>query len=118
LPNPGKQMSKRPEQALIMSANALLGGEVVYYATGGTWSPHLADALVAVTEAEATALEAARAVAEARGAVVEPEIVLVEADAVGNIVPSHYREKIRALGPTVRTDLGPQARGEHAHVSL
>lgn len=111
-------MSKRPQEALIMSANALLGGEVVYYAAGGAWSEHLADALVARSEDEAAALEAARAAAEASGAVVEPEIVPVGTDAAGRLVPSHYREKIRALGPTVRTDLGPQAAGENSHVSL
>ena len=101
-----------------MSANALLDGAVVYYAPGGLWSPHLADALVAATEPEAAALESARAAAEAAGAVVEPEIVPVGTDAAGRLVPSHYREKIRALGPTIRTDLGPQAAGEHVHVSL
>jgi hypothetical protein len=111
-------MSKRPGQALIMSANALLGGEVVYYAADGRWSQHLAEALVTSGEEEAAALEAARVAAEASGAVVEPELLPVETDAAGRIVPSHYREKIRALGPTVRTDLGPQARGEHHHVSL
>ncbi len=111
-------MSKRPGQALIMSANALLGGEVVYYAADGSWSQHLADALVTSSEEEAAALEAARVAAEASGAVVEPELLAVETDAAGRIVPSHYREKIRALGPTVRTDFGPQAAGENAHVSL
>ncbi len=111
-------MSKRPQAALIMSANALLDGAVVYYAAGGAWSPQLADAIVAVSEDEAGALEAARAAAEASGAVVEPEILPVGTDAAGRIVPSHYREKIRALGPTIRRDLGPQARGEHDHVSL
>jgi hypothetical protein len=111
-------MSKRPQQALIMSANALLGGEVVYYAAGGAWSPHLAEAVVAATEAEAAALTAAQAAAMASGAVVEPEIVPVATDTAGRLVPSHYREKIRALGPTVRRDLGPQAAGENEHVSL
>jgi len=111
-------MSKRPGLAVIMSANALLDGAVVYYAAGGTWSGRLADAVVAATEDEAAALDDARAAAEASAEVVEPEIVAVGTDAGGKIVPSHYREKIRALGPTIRTDLGPQARGEHGHVSL
>ncbi len=111
-------MSKRPQQAVIMSANALLDGVVVYYATAGGWSPHLAEAHVAVTEEEAAALEAARMAAEARGEVVEPELFPVATDSEGRIVPTHYRGKIRALGPTVRTDLGPQAAGVHAHVSL
>jgi hypothetical protein len=111
-------MSKRPQTALIMSANALLGGEVVYYAAGGLWSPHLAEAVVAATETEAAALAAAQAAAVASGAVVDPEILPVATDAAGRLVPSHYREKIRALGPTIRTDLGPQAAGENVHVSL
>lgn len=111
-------MSKRPQKAVIVSANALLDGAVVYYAGAAGWSPHLAEARVAETEDEIAALNAVRAAAEASGAVVEPETLAVDTDAAGNIVPSHYREKIRALGPTVRTDLGPQARGEHSHVSL
>jgi hypothetical protein len=111
-------MSKRPQQCLIMSANALLDGDVVYYAAGGAWSEHLADAVVAATEDEAAALEVAQAAALAAGSVVDPELVPVATDAAGRLVPGHYREKIRALGPTIRTDLGPQAAGENKHVSL
>jgi hypothetical protein len=111
-------MSKRPQQALIMSANALLGGEVVYYAAGGAWSGHLADAVIAATEEEAATLQAAQAAALASGAVIDPELLPVATDPAGRLVPSHYREKIRALGPTIRTDLGPQAAGENVHVSL
>src|SRR6218665_397818 len=111
-------MGKRPNEALIMSANALLDGDVVYYTPGGAWSPHLAEAAIAGGEAEIAALQAALDAALAAGAVVEPELVPVGIDAAGNIIPSHYREKIRALGPTVPRDLGPQAVGEHAYVSL
>ena len=111
-------MRKQPQQALIMSANALLGGEVVYYAPGGAWSPHLAEALIAGSEAEAAALTVARDAALAVGSVVDPELLPVAIDPAGNLVPSHYREKIRALGPTIRRDLGPQAAGENKHVSL
>jgi hypothetical protein len=111
-------MSKRPQPVLIMSANALLGGEVVYYAPGGAWSPHLAEAMVAGSEAEAAVLAAAREAALAVGSVVDPELLPVAIDPAGNLVPSHYRDKIRALGPTIRRDLGPQAAGENVHVSL
>ena len=111
-------MSKRPDQTMIMSANALLDGDVVYYARGGIWSPNLSDAVVAMGDSEAAALEAARASAVTHASVVDPEIVPVATDAAGRLVPSHYREKIRALGPTIRTDLGPQAAGENLHVSL
>jgi len=111
-------MSRRPEQALIMSANALLDGEVVYYTPSGAWSSHLAEALVAGSEKEADLLASAREAVLAAGAVVEPELLPVGIDPAGNLIPSHYREKIRALGPTIRPDLGPQAAGENAHVSL
>jgi hypothetical protein len=111
-------MSKRSGQAMIMSANALLDGAVVYYAPSGAWSPHLAEALVAGSETEAEMLAAAREAVLAVGAVVEPELLPVGIDAAGNLTPCHYREKIRALGPTIRRDLGPQAAGENAHVSL
>jgi hypothetical protein len=118
LPNPEKAMGRRPEQALIMSANALLDGAVVYYAPSGAWSPHLADALVAGSEKEAEMLASAREAALAAGSVVDPELLPVGIDPAGNFIPTHYREKIRALGPTIRRDLGPQAAGENAHVSL
>lgn len=111
-------VGKKPQPAAILSANALLDGAVVYFTQGGAWSEHLADARVADGEADHAALAAARAAAEASGEVVEPEIVAVETDAAGRIVPSHYRERIRALGPTIRRDLGPQAAGENLHVSL
>ena len=108
---------KRLPLPAILSANALLEGDVVYH-SGTGWSPHLADAFVAADEEGLTLLEAALDEAVAISSVVEPDIVPVQRDAAGRILPNHYRERIRALGPTVRTDLGPQARGEHIHVSL
>lgn len=108
---------KRLPLPAILSANSLLEGEVVYH-SGTGWSPHLADAFAAADEEGLTRLEAALDEALATNSVVEPDIVPVARDTLGRIVPGHYRERIRALGPTVRTDLGPQARGEHVHVSL
>jgi len=113
----GMAIRKRLPLPAILSANALLEGDVVYH-DGTGWSPHLAAAFVAADEAGLIRLEAALDDAVAANSVVEPELVPVTRDAAGLILPSHYRERIRALGPTIRTDLGPQARGEHAHVSL
>ena len=104
-------VGKRPALPLILSANALLEGEVVYRTADGGWSPHLGQARVAEDEAGAEALESALDAAELSGEVVEPELVPVTRDGAGRIVPTHYREKIRALGPTVRPDFGPQADG-------
>ena len=108
---------KRPALPLILSANALLDGGVVYRAAVG-WSAHLADALVARDEAAAAGLEADLEAAERSGDPLGPALVAVALDPSGQIIPAHYRERIRALGPTIRRDLGPQARGEHRHVSI
>ena len=109
-------VGKRQSDAVILSANALLDGGVVYH-DGTGWTPRLAAARVARGD-EIGELEAALAASEALGDVVDTLLLPVSRDAQGRIVPDHYRERIRALGPTVRTDLGPQARGEHRHVSL
>jgi hypothetical protein len=94
---------KRPPLPLILTANELFGGDVVYFTRGG-WSPARAEALVAGDEAGAEALEAALEEAIAEGAVVDP--YLIEA------AQAHYRERIRRSGPTI-------AYGEEArHVSL
>ena len=108
---------KRPPLPLILSANALLDGDVIYRAAGG-WSLHLAEARVAEDEAAADELAAVKEAVDRSGEVVAAELVPVARDRAGRIVPSHYRERIRALGPTVRTDLGPQGQGENRHVSL
>ena len=107
---------KRPPLPLILSANALLDGDVVYRTADG-WSTRLADAVVALDETAASRLEAAQVLAEILGDPIGPALVAVALDS-GGVVPVHYRERIRALGPTVRPDLGPQAIGEHRHVSL
>src|SRR4249919_958123 len=104
-------IGKRQSDAVILSANALLDGAVVYH-DGRGWTPHLEAARVARGD-EVGALEALLAASEARGDVVDALLLPVTPDSSGRIVPNHYRERIRALGPTVRRDLGPQARGEH-----
>jgi hypothetical protein len=94
---------KRPLLPLILTANALFDGDVVYF-TPGRWSPDRSEALVAVDEAGAEALEAALEEAIAAGAVVDPYLI--------DAAQAHYRERIRLSGPTI-------AYGEEAlHVSL
>jgi len=94
---------KRPPLPLILTANDLFGGDVVYFARSG-WSPNRADAFVATDEAGAEALEASLEEAIAGGAVVDPYLI--------DAGQAHYRERIRRDGPTI-------AYGEEAlHVSL
>ncbi len=92
----------------IVTANRLDDGEVVYLAAAGVWSERLADARTAETEAEAEALMAQAMAAVAAARVIGPyPIPVARHGAV--LVALGARERIRAAGPTVRTDLGKQA---------
>ena len=86
-------MAKRPPLPLVLTANDLLDGEVVYFTRQG-WSRNRASAFVAADERGGEALEASLEEALADGAVVEP--YLIEAD------QDHVRERIRLGGPTIR----------------
>jgi hypothetical protein len=95
--------AKRPPLPLILTANELFGGDVVYFSRKG-WSPDRADAFVATDEPGAEALEAALEEALQDGAVIDPYLI--------DAGQRHYRERIRLNGPTV-------AYGEEAlNVSL
>lgn len=82
----------------ILTGNDLATGDVVWW-TGNDWSRHVDDAVDAGEHAEGilAAEEAARRV-NASYAVAATR----DGDAVR---PDHIKERIRALGPTVRLDL-------------
>jgi len=92
-----------------LSANRLLDGEVVFLDRAGGWSPRIDDALVAAKTGEAALKTLGERAVKAR-LVTALEIIDVEAKD-GGVRPLHIRERIRALGPTVRPDLGKQAEG-------
>lgn len=98
-----KTSIKRPPLPLVLTANDLLEGGVVYY-DGAGWTRGIDDALVAHDEAGALVLDAALAASEPR--VVEPFLAPVAADAEGRVSPVHYREQIRISGPTFHRDHG------------
>ena len=82
----------------ILTGNDLASGDVVWW-TGSDWSRHVDDAVDAGDHAEAilAAEEAARRVNAAYA---------IAATRDGESVrPAHIKERIRALGPTVRPDL-------------
>ena len=94
----------------IVTANRLDDGLVVYLngASGGaSWSERIEDARIAGDEASA------RLLAEAEGPEQAIRVVapyLIEVAREGGVPrPVSHREAIRALGPTVRPDLGKQA---------
>lgn len=103
-----KVVVKRPPLPVILLANDVLDGDVVFQ-TGDLWSLRVEDALVANDDETALRLEAIRDAAEASGEVIEPYLVTVAPDASGRQLPVHHRERLRALGPSIRLDLGKQA---------
>ncbi|CAO3420362.1 DUF2849 domain-containing protein [Azospirillum argentinense] len=94
-----------------ITANRLRDGEVIFLAPGPGlgWVERLDDAALFEDAAAAdTALAAAKAQAEGEQFAVDVyafDLRVVD----GQRVPVKTRERIRALGPTVRIDLGKQA---------
>jgi len=91
----------------IITANHLIGGDVVFLAENG-WTPNVDRASVADDDDTLAALAARAADAEARNIVVGAYPVEVRCEG-SRVVPLHYREVMRTRGPTVRPDLGHQA---------
>lgn len=93
---------------VILSANDLLDGEVVFLSAEG-WTFDPAKALVAGDEDMATVMEGRGAEAARANLVVDPYLVAVEPDANGFPRATHFREAIRQKGPSIHPDLGKQA---------
>ncbi len=100
-------MARSGEEAKVVSANRLDTGVVVWLGDGNVWVERVEAAVPLSGPAADAALALARQSVEAR-VVVEP--YLVEVTVVGgHPQPLRPRERIRALGPSVRPDLGIQA---------
>ena len=100
--------TKRPPLPLILLANDLLDGDIIFW-TGNAWSRGLNDAATARDEQEAAQLEAAMTSELAANRVVDASLVDVMLCDKGHATPRHMREQIKTLGPTIRLDLGKQA---------
>jgi hypothetical protein len=94
----------------ILFASDLRDGEVLFMGADGWVRDHRA-AQVARDVPQAAALEARGKVDLAANRVVDVYLADVELTADGAPQPLHYREKARVAGPSVRRDLGKQARG-------
>lgn len=94
----------------ILLASSLADGEVMFLGASG-WERDHAKARIARDKAEAAALEAFGMAEIAANRVVDVYLADVEVGADGVPTPLHYREKMRIKGPSVRLDLGKQARG-------
>ncbi|MBX3582787.1 MAG: DUF2849 domain-containing protein [Rhizobiaceae bacterium] len=98
----------------ILTANRLTDGEVVWLAKDGSWAESIEPSeIVADKEGEARLEAIGKSAVEQREVV---DINLIDIDLVdGKIVPLRLRERIRAAGPTNRTDLGKQASRQGAN---
>lgn len=92
----------------VLTANRLLDGEAVWFANG-TWIEGIDKAEIATDKAQEQRLEEAGKQGLAANLVVDVNLIDVEF-IDGGIHPTRLRERIRAAGPTIRTDLGKQAR--------
>jgi hypothetical protein len=96
----------------ILTANRLRDGEVAYW-RAGRWVSELEAAEMFPDKAAANeALSAAEAAVRDR-LIVNPYLFEARFEA-GEILPTEVRERIRAIGPSIRPDLGKQAH----HVPL
>ena len=103
-------MSDR-EKGQIVTANRLGDGIAVFLTRNGEWSEAIDDAALALEPKAAAALE--QRAKQSENACLVTGSYLVDAERLGGRVrAAHIRERMRALGPTVRPDLGKQAEGK------
>jgi hypothetical protein len=88
----------RIEGSVVITANRLRDGAVIYRTAAGGWATDLAEAVIVDSEAEVKELlrQAADEGTVAVGAYAAP----VEHDQNGRVVPGNLREVIRRSGPT------------------
>jgi hypothetical protein len=94
--------------AQVLTANRLSDGEVVFFGSGH-WVGHISEADIFIGDAGAPALAAA----EAQPTVVVAPYLIDVTPTAGVPVPVSYRERVRALGPTIHPDMGKQAENVH-----
>lgn len=90
--------AKRPPLPLVLTGNEVVIGDIVFY-DGKDWTRDPKAALVATDEAGAAELE--RVLQERGIELVEPFLTTIGLDDQGRAEPVHYRDQIRATGPTV-----------------
>jgi hypothetical protein len=89
----------RVNGAVVITANRLGDGAVVYLTEDGSWTVEIAQAAVVATEPEARRLLGI-AVADDVGAV-GAYVAPVKIAADGTVQPGNLREHIRVRGPTI-----------------
>ena len=100
--------------SMIVTANRLLDGKVVYLSADGSWREVLQQAVAAADEDGQAALEAQGRADEANLLVVGAYLMPV-VEEEGVLRPTSQREAIRAQGPSIRIDLDQGASLGAAH---
>ncbi|HXW25346.1 MAG TPA: DUF2849 domain-containing protein [Xanthobacteraceae bacterium] len=95
---------------VVVTANRLADGAVIYRTAGGRWTTDLAAAAVATTGEAATAMLAAARADLMK--IVDPYVAPVEL-AGGRPRPGNLRERIRAAGPTIELPSEIETRAVH-----
>jgi Protein of unknown function (DUF2849) len=103
------QQKMKVHGPVVVTANRLADGAVIYRTAEGRWATELSAAAVVTTSEAATALLAG---ARADLAIVDSYVAPVELGAAGPR-PGNLRERIRAAGPTIRLPAQAQARAAH-----
>jgi len=98
---------------VVVTANRLGDGAVIYRAAAGGWTTELAAAAVATATPDAVVMLAA-ALGDQLAAV-DPYVAPVRLTPQQRVLPGNLREQIRASGPTVAL---PGESQEAAHVYL
>lgn len=91
----------------VISANRLRDGIVVYLKRDNGWSEYISDAQVYSDKVASDAAIRKAHDAEEACVIVNPYLIDIDENG-GQYNPTKYRELIRAMGPTVKLDLGKQ----------
>lgn len=105
----------RPFTPKVITANALLDGDVIYLAADGTWVHYLKDAVLFTKQegAEAKLAEVAQ-----DGMIVGAYLADAKEDAAGSPAPTHFREEFRRTGPSNYFHGKQEIHGERADVQV
>lgn len=98
-----KKIENSRSGALVVTANRLRDGRVVWYGPNDTWVERIAAAEILAVGADGDALAQAQDWVR-REIVVDVYTVPVETNDA-SVVPVTMRERVRAIGPSVRADL-------------
>lgn len=93
-------MAKKIKGPQIVSAHRLADGYAVFFTKSFEWSENIDDSALAEDAESLDALLKATEKSVAQQIVVEPYSLAVELQE-GHLRPTHYRERIRAVGPSI-----------------